>query len=224
MRNMIVLSFITLDGVMQGPGRPTEDTSGNFTQGGWVVPYFDECVGKIMEEQMSKPFALLLVRNTFELFATYWPHADGGKNPINEATKYVASQTLTTHEWRKSVFFKGTVVDEIRALKHQGGPDLHVHGSGNLMQTLLAHDLVAVKAGLTWSINNGMVEGHVTKLKLIKRQGYGRAGFALLRKRVLHAIGKRSHALSDKASRKDDNGARDRPIAFGMMQLSNRVL
>jgi dihydrofolate reductase len=142
MRKIIVLSFITLDGVMQGPGGPTEDTSGNFTHGGWVVPYFDDGVGKIMEEQMSKPFALLLGRKTFELFASYWPHADGGKNPINEATKYVASHTLTTHEWRKSVFFKGTVVDEIRALKQQDGPDLHVHGSGNLMQTLLAHDLV----------------------------------------------------------------------------------
>ena len=142
MRKIIVLSFITLDGVMQGPGGPTEDTSGNFTHGGWVVPYFDEFVGKIMEEQMSKPFDLLLGRKTFEIFATYWPHADGGKNPINEATKYVASNTLTTHEWRKSVFFKGNVVDEIRALKQQDGPDLQVHGSGNLIQTLLAHDLV----------------------------------------------------------------------------------
>ena len=142
MRKIIVLSFITLDGVMQGPGGPTEDTSGNFTHGGWVVPYFDEFVGKIMGEQMSKPFALLLGRKTFEIFATYWPQADGGNNPINEGTKYVASNTLTTHEWRKSVFFKGNVVDEIRALKQQAGPDLQVHGSGNLIQTLLEHDLV----------------------------------------------------------------------------------
>ena len=142
MRKIIVLSFITLDGVMQGPGGPTEDTSGNFTHGGWVVPYFDEFVGKIMEEQMSKPFDLLLGRKTFEIFATYWPHADGGKNPINEATKYVASNTLTTHEWGKSVFLKGNVVEEIKKLKQQGGPDLQVHGSSNLIQTLLAHDLV----------------------------------------------------------------------------------
>jgi dihydrofolate reductase len=142
MRKIIVLTFITLDGVMQGPGGPTEDTSGNFTHGGWVVPYFDDEVGKIMGEQMSRPFDLLLGRKTFEIFATYWPHADDGKNPINEATKYVVSNTLTTHEWRKSVFFKGNVVDEIRALKQQDGPDLQVHGSGNLIQTLLAHDLV----------------------------------------------------------------------------------
>jgi dihydrofolate reductase len=142
MRKILVLTFLTLDGVMQGPGGPTEDPSGNFTHGGWLVPYFDDVVGKIMGEQISKPFDLLLGRKTFEIFATYWPHADGGKNPLNEATKYVASNTLTTHEWQKSVFLKGNVVDEIRALKQQDGPDLQVHGSSNLIQTLLAHDLV----------------------------------------------------------------------------------
>jgi dihydrofolate reductase len=142
MRKILVLTFLTLDGVMQGPGGPTEDTSGNFTLGGWLAPYFDDVVGKIMGEQISKPFDLLLGRKTFEIFATYWPHADGGKNPLNEATKYVASNTLTTHEWQKSVFLKGNVVDEIRALKQQDGPDLQVHGSSNLIQTLLAHDLV----------------------------------------------------------------------------------
>jgi dihydrofolate reductase len=142
MRKIIVLTFITLDGVMQGPGGPTEDTSGNFTHGGWLVPYFDEVVGKVMGEQMSRPFALLLGRKTFEIMATYWPQYEGGKNPINEATKYVASNTLTTHEWSKSVFLKGNVVEEIRALKQQDGPDLQVHGSGNLIQTLLSHDLV----------------------------------------------------------------------------------
>lgn len=142
MRKIIVLTFITLDGVMQGPGGPTEDTSGNFTHGGWVVPYFDDEVGNIMGEQMSRPFDLLLGRKTFEIMATYWPQYEGGKNPINEATKYVASNTLTTHEWSKSVFLKGNVVEEIRALKQQDGPDLQVHGSGNLIQTLLSHGLV----------------------------------------------------------------------------------
>jgi dihydrofolate reductase len=141
MRKIIVLSFITLDGVMQGPGGPTEDTSGSFTYGGWTVPYFDDFLGKIMGEQMGRPFDLLLGRKTFEIFASYWPHQEG-ENPIDEATKYVASNTLTTHEWKRSVFLKGNVVDEIKKLKQQDGPDLQVHGSGNLIQTLLEHDLV----------------------------------------------------------------------------------
>ena len=91
---------------------------------------------------MGKPFDLLLGRKTFEIFATYWPHYEGGTNPINEATKYVASNTLTTHEWSKSVFLKGNVVDEIKKLKEQDGPNLQVHGSANFIQTLLEHDLV----------------------------------------------------------------------------------
>ena len=142
MRNIIVLSFITLDGVMQGPGGPTEDTSGNFTYGGWTVPYFDEFLGNVMAEQMGKPFDLLLGRKTFEIFASYWPHHDSEGHLINEATKYVASSTLTRHDWKKSVFLKGNVVDEIKQIKQQDGPDLQVHGSGNLIQTLLKHDLV----------------------------------------------------------------------------------
>jgi dihydrofolate reductase len=142
MRKIIVLSFITLDGVMQGPGGPTEDTSGNFTHGGWTVPYFDDFLGNTMEEQMSKPFDLLLGRKTFEIFASYWPHHEDEGAGINKATKYVASNTLTTHEWSKSVFLKSNVVDEIKKLKQQDGPDLQVHGSGNLIQTLLKHDLV----------------------------------------------------------------------------------
>ena len=142
MRKILVLSFITLDGVMQGPGGPTEDTSGNFTLGGWTVPYFDETLGKVMAEQMSKPFDLLLGRKTFEIFASYWPHHVDEGPGINNATKYVASNTLTSHEWSKSVFIKGNIADEIKKLKQQDGPDLQVHGSGNLIQTLLKHDLV----------------------------------------------------------------------------------
>src|SRR5688572_10779565 len=142
MRKIIVLSFITLDGVMQGPGGPTEDTSGNFTYGGWLVPYFDDFLGQTMAEQMGKPFDLLLGRKTFEIFATYWPHESGGENPINKATKYVASKTLTTHEWGKTVFLSGDVAQEIKKLKQQDGPDLQVHGSGNFIQTLMEHDLV----------------------------------------------------------------------------------
>jgi dihydrofolate reductase len=140
MRKIIVLSFITIDGVMQGPGGPTEDTSGNFTYGGWTVPYFDEFLGQTMTEQMGRPFDLLLGRKTFEIFASYWPQQE---SPINDATKYVASNTLTHHEWKESVFLNSKVlVDEIAKLKRQAGPDLQVHGSGQLIQTLLEHDLV----------------------------------------------------------------------------------
>jgi dihydrofolate reductase len=142
MRKIIVLTFLSLDGVMQGPGGPTEDTSGNFTYGGWTVPYFDEFLGNIMGEQMGQPFDLLLGRKTFEIFASYWPqHVEEGPE-INNATKYVASNTLTSHEWQKSVFLSGNVADEIKKLKAQDGLDLQVHGSAELIQTLLEHDLV----------------------------------------------------------------------------------
>ncbi len=142
MRKIIVLTFVTLDGVMQGPGGPTEDTSGNFKYGGWTVPYFDEFSGQVMAEQMGKPFDLLLGRKTFEIFASYWPHHADAWPGINEATKYVASNTLTRHAWSNSVFLKGNVAGEIKKLKQQDGPDLQVHGSGNLVQTLLEHDLI----------------------------------------------------------------------------------
>ncbi len=142
MRKIIVLSFISLDGVMQSPGAATEDTSGGFTYGGWTVPYFDEFLGQVMTEQMSQPFDLLLGRKTFEIFAAYWPqHQDEGEG-INKATKYVVSHTITEHAWHKSVFLKGDVVEQIKKLKQTNGPDLQVHGSGNLIQTLLKADLV----------------------------------------------------------------------------------
>jgi len=142
MRKINVLTFISLDGVMQGPGGPTEDTRGNFTLGGWTVPYFDEFLGNVMAEQMSQPFDLLLGRKTFEIFASYWPqHVEEGPE-INRATKYVVSNTLTSHAWSKSVFLKGNVVEEIKKLKGGEGPDLQVHGSGELIQTLMEHDLV----------------------------------------------------------------------------------
>ncbi len=142
MRKIIVLSFISLDGVMQAPGGPDEDTSGGFRFGGWTVPYFDEFGGQVMAEQMGRPFDLLLGRKTFEIFASYWPqHQEEGPG-INKAIKYVASNTLTSHEWSKSVFLQGDVAGAIRKLKQGDGPDLQVHGSGNLIQTLLKHDLV----------------------------------------------------------------------------------
>src|SRR5713101_4833527 len=144
MRKLIVLTFITLDGVMQGPGGPTEDTSGNFTSGGWTVPYFDEFLGNSMGEQMSRPFDLLLGRKTFEIFASYCPyHEEQGPGPgINNATKYVASNTLHSHDWKKSVFLKGDVAEEVSKLKQQDGRVIFIYGSGNLIQTLLKHDLI----------------------------------------------------------------------------------
>lgn len=142
MRKPIVLSFITLDGVMQAPGGPEEDIAGGFRYGGWAVPYFDDFLGEVMAEQMSKPFDLLLGIKTFEIFAAYWPqHADEGPE-INRATKYVVSNTLTAHPWSKSVFLRGDIEGEIKKLKRSDGADLQVHGSGNLIQTLLKHDLI----------------------------------------------------------------------------------
>ncbi len=142
MRKIIVLSFVSLDGVMQAPGGPEEDSTAGFTYGGWTVPYFDEFLGKVMTEQMEKPFDLLLGRKTFEIFAAYWPnHLEDGAG-INNATKYVASRTLKEHSWQKSVFLNDDVVAQVQKLKQTDGPDLQVHGSCELIQTLLAHDLV----------------------------------------------------------------------------------
>lgn len=139
---LIVLSFITLDGVMQAPGGPQEDTSGSFKYGGWTVPYFDEFLGTVMGEQMSRPFDLLLGRKTYEIFASYWPqHKDEGPG-IDQATKYVASRKAMHFTWERSVLLQGDVVEAVKRLKAQDGPELQVHGSGNLIQTLLKHDLV----------------------------------------------------------------------------------
>ena len=142
MRKIIVLSMITLDGVIQAPGDPEEDPTGGFRYGGWTVPYVDDFLGQTMGEQMSGSSDLLLGRKTFEIFASYWPHHEDDWPGINKATKYVVSNTLTRHEWSHSVFLKGNVVDEIKKLKQQEGPDLHVYGSGKLIQTLLKQDLV----------------------------------------------------------------------------------
>lgn len=139
MRKIVVLSFITLDGVMQAPGGPDEDTSSGFNYGGWVVPYFDPAVDKVMEEQM-KPADLLLGRITYDIFASYWPeHADFWPG-INEVTKYVVSETMKKAEWKNSVILES--LEEIKKIKHSEGSDIQVHGSGKLIQTLLANDLV----------------------------------------------------------------------------------
>lgn len=142
MRNIIVLSFITLDGIMQAPGGPDEDTSDGFKYGGWTAPYFadaDLAASKLMAEQM-KSADLLLGRKTFDIFASYWPsHADNWPG-INDVTKYVMSHTMDNSDWRNSVFLK--TIEDIKKIKRSDGLDLQVHGSGNLIQTLLKHDLV----------------------------------------------------------------------------------
>src|SRR6266540_7351034 len=142
MRKIIVLSMLTLDGVIQAPGDPEEDPTGGFRYGGWTAPYVDEFVGQSMGEQVSGSSDFLLGRKTFEIFASYWPHHEDVGPGVNKGKKFVVSNTLTRHEWRNSVFLKGNVVDEIKKLKQQDGPDIHVYGSGNLIQTLLKHDLV----------------------------------------------------------------------------------
>jgi dihydrofolate reductase len=142
MRKLIVLSFITVDGVIQAPGGPLEDTSGGFTYGGWQAPYLDEFLDKILDEQLRDPFDLLLGRKTFDIFASYWPSHEEQGPGINNATKYVASNTLTSHDWKKSVFLKGDVAEEVRKLKQQDGRVIFMYGSGNLIQTLLKHDLI----------------------------------------------------------------------------------
>ena len=142
MRKIIVLSFITLDGVMQAPGGPEEDTSSDFKYGGWVAPYFaeaDEAAGELMAKQM-KPADLLLGRKTFEIFASYWPEHGDVWPGINDVTKYAMSNTMIKSDWKNSVFLKS--IDDIKKLKNSEGSDIQVHGSGNLIQTLLKHDLV----------------------------------------------------------------------------------
>jgi len=141
-RKIIVLEFITLDGVMQAPGGPQEDTSHGFKYGGWTAPYFDDFSGSVMAEQMKQPFSLLLGRITFEIFASYWPQHEDKWPGVNDATKYVVSNSLKKHEWSNSVFMNNNVVEELKKLKQQDGPDMQVYGSGNLVQTLLKNDLI----------------------------------------------------------------------------------
>lgn len=139
-RKIIVLSFISLDGVMQAPGGPKEDTSGGFKYGGWTVPYFDDTAGKIMGKQMSGSYDLLLGRKTYDIFANYWPEHEDLWPGVNKKTKYVVSRGLKKTKWKNSVVLKN--INEIKKLKKSNGNKLQVHGSGDLIQSLLKHDLV----------------------------------------------------------------------------------
>jgi dihydrofolate reductase len=144
MRKLIVSTFLTLDGVMQAPGGPGEDDDGGFEHGGWSVNYWDEQMGQVMGEALNVPFDLVLGRKTYDIFAAYWPKApeEAGGKPLNDATKYVASRSAPTLEWSNSVLIEGDVAEGIAKLKQGDGPELQVHGSGNLIQTLLRHNLV----------------------------------------------------------------------------------
>jgi dihydrofolate reductase len=145
MRKLIAAAFVSLDGVMQAPGGPPEDPSGGFAHGGWTVPYWDEPMGRFMDEMFSGPFDLLLGRRTYEIFAAHWPFVGGG-DPIaerfNAVTKYVATSSAQPLAWQNSVALRGDVAAAIGRLKQEDGPTLLTQGSSVLLQTLLAHDLI----------------------------------------------------------------------------------
>jgi dihydrofolate reductase len=142
MRKLIVLEHISLDGVIQAPGGPEEDTSGGFAYGGWISAYSDDIGGTALRKQMNMPFDLLLGRKTFDIWEPFWPiHADEWPG-VNTATKYVASNTRTSSEWKPLVFLNGDIPEKVAKIKQAQGPDLHVWGSGKLLQTLIKHDLV----------------------------------------------------------------------------------
>jgi dihydrofolate reductase len=158
MRKLVLSTFITLDGVMQAPGGPDEDPTGGFAHGGWSVNYWDEAMGERMDTFMRRPFDLLLGRKTYEIFAAHWPYitddtptaapealgetAAGAADPLNRARKYVVTRTLTSADWENTTLIRGDVPEEVEKLKRQEGPEIQVHGSSNLIQTLLRHDLV----------------------------------------------------------------------------------
>lgn len=144
MRRLITNTFLTLDGVMQAPGAPEEDGDGGFDLGGWSVNFWDEHMNQTMGETMGVPFDLVLGRRTYDIFAAHWPRAtdDDGAKPLNEATKYVASRQRPALEWQNSVLLDDDVPAAITALKNTDGPELQVHGSADLLQTLMRHELV----------------------------------------------------------------------------------
>jgi dihydrofolate reductase len=141
MRALVVNTFMSLDGVMQAPGGPDEDPTGGFTHGGWAVPYFtDEMMERMAE---SAPYELLLGRGTYEIFAAHWPHDEGPiADHLNGTRKHVASTTLERVEWNNSTLITGDVAEYVARLKEQDGPEIQVHGSPGLLQTLLRHDLI----------------------------------------------------------------------------------
>ena len=143
MRKLLVTTFMTLDGVMQAPGGPEEDTDGGFKLGGWSVNYWDDVMMEAKGKEMGVPFDLVLGRRTYDIFASYWPDApEEDAKPLNDATKYVASRGRPKLTWERSVLLEGDVAEAVAKLKDEEGPELQVHGSGSLAQTLIRHSLV----------------------------------------------------------------------------------
>ena len=142
MRKIMVLEHISLDGIIQAPGGPEEDPSGGFPYGGWIAPFSDETLGLLLRRQMNLPFDLLLGRKTYDIWAPYWSRHGDVWPGANKATKYIASNTMTTGTWAPTVILSGAIEEEIIQLKQQQGPDLHVWGSGELIQTLFKHNLI----------------------------------------------------------------------------------
>jgi dihydrofolate reductase len=144
MRKLVVNTFLTLDGVMQAPGGSEEDPSGGFAYGGWSMSHWDDRMGEVMDDLLGRPFELVLGRKTYEIFAAYWPDSSDEQvaRPLNDATKHVATRTLRSLGWQNSRLIEGDVLAAIRELKSQDGPELQVHGSGNLLQTLIGGDVV----------------------------------------------------------------------------------
>lgn len=179
MRKLVTSTFLTFDGVMQAPGGPEEDEAGGFKWGGWSVNYFDEIVGQAMTDIMDAQRPdLLLGRKTYEIFAAYWPHStEPGADILNNAKKYVVSRTLNTVNWANSVLVKGDVAAEITKLKGMDGPELQVHGSGNLIQTLLKHHLIDMMHLLIFPVTVG--QG-----KRLFGEGTRPSGFKLLNSKV----------------------------------------
>jgi dihydrofolate reductase len=144
MRKIIAITQVTLDGVMQAPGGPEEDPRNGFTHGGWAMPFLDDAGGQAIGEIIAGEFDMLLGRRTYEIFAAYWPHQ--GDNPIakafNKATKYVVTRSLDQLDWKNSQHIGGDVVDGVRRLKASDGPALHIWGSGELLQTLIAAEVI----------------------------------------------------------------------------------
>lgn len=145
MRELAILTFVSLDGVIQGPSSPEEDPSGGFSRGGWAAPYWQDVMAQVVAEAMAQPYDILFGRKTYEIFAGHWPE-QGADNPVshrlNAARKYVATTTLADLAWQNSVPIGGDMPSAVRRLKQGDGPLIQVHGSGALIQTLLAHDLI----------------------------------------------------------------------------------